>query len=147
MARFHFRNPMVQKWNLAIQQQLPSQMALEVGFMGNHQSHQLLQPDFNFARNFGTTNTALTGNAQRSYPDIGSVSGTATFGYGNYSALTAKLEKRLSNGLQFIGAYTYGHALANTGTTLSGSTGFGTPDPSNYDSASSSAAWDIRNNF
>ena len=143
----NFRNPMVQKWNLAIQQQLPSQMALEVGFMGNHSSHQLLQPDFNYARNFGTTNTALTGNAQRLYSDIGSIAGTATWGYGNYSALTAKLEKRLSGGLQFIGAYTYGHALSNSGTTLSGSTGFGTPDPANWDSAYSSAAWDIRHNF
>jgi hypothetical protein len=44
-------------------------------------------------------------------------------------------------------AYTYGHALANTGTTLSGSGGFGIPDPRNYGSGYSSAAWDIRHNF
>ena len=57
------------------------------------------------------------------------------------------MEKRYSKGLQFLGSYTYGHALANTGTTLSGSTGFGTPDPRNYASGYSSAAWDIRHNF
>src|SRR6476469_5999873 len=61
--------------------------------------------------------------------------------------MTAKLERRYSSGVQYLLSYTYGHALANTGTTLSGSTGFGTPDPRNYASGYSSAAWDIRHNF
>ena len=61
--------------------------------------------------------------------------------------MTTKLEKRLSKGLQFLTSYTFGHALANTGTTLSGSNGFGIPDPRNYGSGYSSAAWDIRHNF
>ena len=42
-----FRNPMVQKWNVAVQQELGHQMALELGYQGNHSSHQLLQPDDN----------------------------------------------------------------------------------------------------
>src|SRR5579885_3308144 len=142
-----FENPMIQKWNLAIQQELPGQMALEVGYEGNHQSHQLLQPDFNNCYNLGTLNTSINCNGLRRYPDIGSISGTATWGFGNYEAMTAKLEKRMSNGLQFIAAYTYGHALANSGTTLSGSSGFGTLDPTNYNSSYSNAAWDIRHNF
>ncbi len=48
----NFRNPMVQEWNLSIQQELPGQMALELGYEGNHQSHQLLQPDRMPARTF-----------------------------------------------------------------------------------------------
>lgn len=142
-----FRNPMVQKWNFAVQQELPGQMALEVGYQGNHQSHQLLQPDFNNCYNLGTTNTNINCNALRASPDIGSISGTSTWGFGNYNALTAKLEKRLSNGLQLLTAYTYGHALSNTGTTLSGASGQGTPDPTNYASAYANASWDIRHNF
>src|SRR5262249_21312696 len=67
--------------------------------------------------------------------------------YGNYHGMTGKLERRFSRGLQFITSYTYGHAMANTGTTLSGSAGFGIPDPRNYASGYSSAAWDIRHNF
>jgi hypothetical protein len=61
--------------------------------------------------------------------------------------MTANLTKRYSNGLQFTAAYTLGHALANTGTTLSGATGFGILDPRNYSSSYSTAAWDIRHNF
>ncbi len=56
-------------------------------------------------------------------------------GFGDYHGMTAKYEKRYSGGLQFMTAYTYGHALANTGTTLSGSTGFGIIDPRNYSSS------------
>jgi hypothetical protein len=142
-----FRNPMVQKWNFAIQRELPGQMALEVGYQGNHSSHQLLQPDFNTCPNYATTNPNINCNNLRPYPDIGSISGTASFGYGNYEALTAKLEKRLSKGLQFISAYTYGHALADSGTTLSGSNGLYTRDPANFATSYSSASWDIRHNF
>jgi hypothetical protein len=141
-----FRNPMVQKWNFAVQQQLPTQMALEVGYQGNHQSHQLLQPDFNAATNFGTTSSINSSNL-RAVPELGSISGTATFGFGNYDAMTAKLEKRFSKGLQFITSYTWGHALSNSGTTLSGSSGFGYRDNKNISSSYASAAWDIRHNF
>ncbi len=142
-----FRNPMVQKWNFAVQQQLRGDMALEVGYQGNHSSHQLLQPDFNACPTVYTTNSNINCNADRPVPEIGSISGTATFGYGNYNALTAKLEKRFSRGLQFISSYTYGHALANTGTTLSGSQGFYTKNPLDYSTSYSSAAWDVRHNF
>jgi hypothetical protein len=142
-----FDNPMVQKWNFAIQQELPGNMALELGYEGNHSSHQLLQPDFNPCPQVYTTNPNITCNGNRASTDIGSISGTATFGFGNYEAMTAKLEKRMSNGLQFIAAYTYGHALANSGTTLAGSPGLYTIDPTNYNTSYSSASWDIRHNF
>jgi hypothetical protein len=138
---------MVQEWNLSIQREIVGNMALTVGYLGNHQSHQLLQPDFNTCPNDYTTNSAITCAALRPYPDIGSISGTATFGFGNYNALTAELQKRYSNGLQFVAAYTYGHALANSGTTLSGSNGLYTKDPTNYATSYSSASWDIRHNF
>jgi hypothetical protein len=122
-------------------------MALEIAYVGNHQAKQLFQPDPNACANFGSAAGISCTPALRPVPLIGGISGTASFGYGNYHGLTTKLEKRLSNGLQFLGSYTYGHALANTGTTLSGSTGFGIPDPRNYASGYSSAAWDIRHNF
>jgi hypothetical protein len=142
-----FRNPMVQAWNLSVQQELPGQMALTVGYIGNHQSHQLYQPDPNACPNVFTANPAITCNALRLLPDVGNVSGTSTFGIGNFNALSASLVKRLTVGLQFTAAYTYGHALSNTGTTLSGSPGFGQLNPANISASYASAAWDIRHNF
>ncbi len=143
----NFRNGLVHKWNVAVQRELPGRMALELAYIGNHQAHQLFQPDPNACANLGSAAGISCTAGLRPVPFIGGISGTASFGYGNYHGMTAKLEKRLSKGLQFLGSYTYGHALANTGTTLSGSTGFGIPDPRNYASGYSSAAWDIRHNF
>jgi hypothetical protein len=142
-----FDNPMVQKWNVTVQQDLGHDMALEVGYQGNHSSHQLFQPDDNPCPNLATLNSSINCNSLRKYPDIGSISGTSSFGFGNYEALTVKLEKRMSKGLQFISSFTYGHALANTGTTLSGSNNFQTISNINYGLDYSSAAWDIRENF
>ncbi len=142
-----FDNPMVQKWNFGVQQQLTNAMSLEVGYQGNHSSHQLLQPDFNACPNLGTTNSSINCNSLRPYPDIGSISGTATFGFGNYNALVAKLEQRFNNGLQFVASYTYGHALANSGTTLSGSSGFGYKSNTDISTSYSTAAWNIGSNF
>jgi len=142
-----FRNPMVQKWNFAIQRQLPGQMALEVSYVGNHSSHQLQQPDFNPCPNLGTTNSSINCNTLRRYPNIGNISGTSTFFYGNYHGMTAKLDKRLSAGLQFVTSYTFGHALSNSGTPLSGSGGFYWKDQTNFATSYSNAAWDIRHNF
>ncbi|HUA58318.1 MAG TPA: carboxypeptidase regulatory-like domain-containing protein, partial [Verrucomicrobiae bacterium] len=142
-----FVNPMVQKWNITVQQDLGHDMAIEVGYQGNHSSHQLFQPDTNPCPNLPTLDSSINCNSLRKYPDIGSISGTATFGIGNYAAMTAKLEKRFSRGLQFISSFTWGHALANTGTTLSGSNNFQTKSNLNYNLDYASAAWDIRQNF
>lgn len=142
-----FINPMVQKWNMTVQRELGYDMVLEVGYQGNHSSHQLFQPDFNPCPNFATLNPSINCNSLRAYPDIGSISGTSSFGFGNYNAMTAMLQKRMSKGLEFIASYTYGHALANTGTTLSGSNNFQTKSNLDYNLDYSNAAWDIRNNF
>ena len=142
-----FRNPMVQEWNLSVQQEIPGQMVFQVGYQGNHQSHQLLGWDNNFCPNVYTTNPSITCNALRIQPDIGGISDTSTFGFGNYDAMTVSLQKRLTSGLQFQAAYTYGHALANTGTTLSGSQNFGNLNPADISASYANAAWDIRHNF
>lgn len=143
----NFRNGMVHKWNVAVQHELPWQSALEVAYVGNHQAHQLFQPDWNACPNMGTTDSSINCNKLRPTPYINGISGTASFGKGNYHGMTARFDKRYSRGLQFMMSYTYGHALADTGTTLSGSSGFGTPNPRDYGSGYSSAAWDIRHNF
>jgi hypothetical protein len=143
-----FRNPLVHKWNFVVQRELPASMALEVGYEGNHQAHQVVLWNADTCPNIATTQ--FNSCQQQFWPIayVGSgLSETSSFGFGNYNALTAKLEKRYSAGLQFVAAYTWSHALADSGTPLSGSSGLGTPDPRNFASEYSSASWDIRHNF
>ena len=152
-----FRNPLVQKWNVVVQRELPSNMSLEVGYEGNHMSHQVVLWNSDASANIGTTNSAINGLSQAYIqPPAGcatcasianGLSMTSTFGYGNYAAGYVKIEKRMSNGLQFLTSYTWSHTLANSGTPLSGAVNFGIPDPTNFASGYSSAAWDIRHSF
>jgi hypothetical protein len=151
-----FRNPLVHKWNFVVQRQLPSDMSLELGYDGNHSAHQVILWNSDPAPNYGTASSVTTDTFRYILPPAGctacasignGLSMTSSFGYGNYSALHAKVEKRLSHGVQFLTAYTWSHALANSGTPLSGSSGLGAPDPTNLASEYSSASWDIRHNF
>ena len=140
-----YRTPLVQKWSVAVQRELPGHLSLETAYTGNHQLHQNVQGTANACPNFGTTNSSITCASLRPIPYISSGTFTDSFGYGNYDALTAKLEKRMEHGLQFISSYTWGHALANSGTALSGAT---SPyNPLNYASAYANAQWDIRQSF
>jgi hypothetical protein len=152
-----FRNGLVHKWNAVLQRELPGDMALELGYEGNHQSHQLILLNTDPCPNLGyVNNPALSCDARRvivtpftnGAQSVGnSLNETSSFGYGNYAAFSTKLEKRFSKDLQFLTSYTWSHALANSGTPLSGANNFGTPDPTNLASAYSTAAWDIRHSF
>jgi len=152
-----YRNALVHKWNLIVQRELPWDMSVEVGYTGNHQAHQVILGNTDPYPNLGTTNSSISsGTLQEIQPacppptcvSVGNgLTETVSNGFGNYAAGDIKIEKRFSHGLQFISAYTYGHALANAGTTLSGSTNFGFLDQTNWSSSYSSAAWDIRHSF
>ncbi len=61
----NFRNPMVHKWNLMVQRELPWNMALEVGYEGNHQAHQVILGNTDTYPNLGTTNSSISADSTR----------------------------------------------------------------------------------
>ncbi|MDQ2898899.1 MAG: carboxypeptidase regulatory-like domain-containing protein [Acidobacteriota bacterium] len=150
-----FRNPLVHKWNVIVQRELPGNMSLEVGYEGNHQAHQLVLWGADPCPNLGYVNNPALSceNTRIILPPAGGasigsgLSTTSTFGFGNYAAGSVKLEKRYSSGLQFLTSYVWSHALANSGTPLSGSSNLGAPNPLDFSSEYSSASWDIRHSF
>jgi hypothetical protein len=139
------RSPMVKKWNLAVQRELGWNTAFEVAYVGNYQSHQIIQFMGNPCPNLGTTNPSITCTGTELIPNISEVLENASFGFGNYNGLTVKVEKRLSGGLQFVSAYSWTHALSNSNTALAWNTYAANPlnESSNY----SNAEWDIRHSF
>jgi hypothetical protein len=152
-----YRNALVHKWNVILQRELPWDMSVELGYTGNHQAHQVILGNTDPYPNLGTTNTSISsGTLQEIQPacppptcvSVGNgLTETVSNGFGNYAAGDIKVEKRFSHGFQFLSAYTWSHALANAGTTLSGATNFGFLDQTNWASSYSSAAWDIRHSF
>jgi hypothetical protein len=141
----NYRNPMVQKWNLAIQREFGGDQALEVSYVGNHSSHQMFFSDPNACYNDPRPSIAC--NDRRPHPNLAGINATTTFGYGNYHGVTAKWEKRYSRGLTYMVSYTGGHAFSNSGTTLSGAEGFAFKDPRDYSTSYGSAPWDRRHNL
>jgi hypothetical protein len=154
-----FRSPEVQKWNFAIQRELPGAMSIEVAYIGNNQIHQIVLHTANACPNSGSA-AALANpngycNAARPIANIGPGTVVDTYGDANYNALSVKVQKRLSSGLEFISAYTWSHTLSNACTPLTapfgcgnGTNGYeGAPNPESQNSGYANALWDIRDNF
>src|SRR4029077_18796062 len=126
--------------------ELPWDMALEVGYEGSHSAHQLILWNSDPYPNLGTFNTSISSASlqeiQPACPTCQSVgnglSMTSSFTYGNYAAGSVKLEKRFSHGLQFMTSYVWSHALANSGTPLSGSSNLAPITQTNWATAYSS---------
>ena len=99
-----FDNPLVHKWNVILQRELGWDTALEIGYEGNHQAHQVILWNSDPYINLGTFNTAISlANLQYIQPacstcqSIGNgLSMTSSFGFGNYSAASVKAEKTCS---------------------------------------------------
>ena len=129
--------------------QLPGQMALEVSYVGNHSSHQFQQPDFNHVSQPRNNKFQHQLQHLRRYPNIGEHFRNLYLGLRELSRDDCEArEKRLTAGLQFVTSYTFGHALSNSGTTLSGSSGGSYwKDPTNFATFYSNASWDIRHNL
>jgi hypothetical protein len=112
-----FDNAYVQSWNLNVQREVASGLAVTVGYFGSKGTHLRL------TRNLNQTflNAAL--NAVRPFPTVAANSPIApnlpqqniTFreatGNSSYNALWVTAEKRLSKGLQFNASYTYSKSI------------------------------------
>jgi hypothetical protein len=134
----HNKLPYTQNWTLDLQYQLSNTWMFEVGYVGNHGTHEVLPIPFNQPEiatptspvngqiySYGGTSpleldnepvftNQFSGNAPIRVPypgyDMNSVLYEAE-GISNYSALQVQVHKRLSYGLQLTGSYTWSHSL------------------------------------
>ncbi len=142
--------PYVHQFSAQIQQQLPSQMLLSVGYAGSRTQDLQVAKQINvvpasalslgtgllasvpnpfFGRVSGTLNTQNTTVQQLLLPfpqflNVTSLSNS--YGYSSYDSLQVNLDKRLSRGLYIIGSYTYSKALEAT-TYLNNQDPFSSP--------------------
>jgi hypothetical protein len=106
----------VNQWNFSTQFQFSDSTVLQVGYVGQRNTH-LMVPMPYFQRRLnadGTTSPSpyLSGNPALS--KIGQISGTESNGTQSYNALQAVLQRRMSRGLQYQVAYTYSKCLTNS---------------------------------
>ncbi len=134
----HNKLPYTQNWTFDLQYQLSNNWMFEVGYVGNHGTHEVLPIPFNQPLiatpthpvngqiySYGGTSplnldlepiftNEFSGNAPVRVPypgyDMNSVLYEAE-GISNYSALQVQVHKRFSYGLQLTGSYTWSHSL------------------------------------
>jgi len=95
--------PMVSQWNLQVQRQLGTNQSVSLAYVGTHGAH--------LTRNYNA-NQPLFGTGAELFPNLG---GTITVqdnrGKSDYNSLQAQYERRYTNGLQFLGAFTWSKTL------------------------------------
>ncbi len=108
--------PTAQEWNFNLQRELRHGVLVEIGYYGNKFDHGYWQLD-------GNAPPPEPGNVNSNRPiQTALVPGEGTItladvlregknAYSNYNALQAKVEKRYTNGLTFIGAYSYSKTM------------------------------------
>ncbi len=106
----HFTNPNVQHWQVSIQQDLGWNTILEVAYAGSKGTH--LYEFRNLNEIPASTNPSANYNDERARPYLDNdLTFWCSCDSSTYSALQTKLEKRLSNGLSFLTAFTYGKSI------------------------------------
>ncbi|HEV8133011.1 MAG TPA: carboxypeptidase-like regulatory domain-containing protein [Acidobacteriota bacterium] len=136
--------PYVQQWTLNVQRQLPWQTFLEVAYAGSH-SIKILEtwnlnelPDrfFNAANTqtsvsnpfkgpfpanstLGQGDTIRIDRLRRLFPQFNNLNAIGlNTGRVGYDGLQVTMQKRLSNGLQFVGSYSLSRTMQYTGTSV-----------------------------
>jgi hypothetical protein len=132
----------VEEWNLNIQRQITSDLSITVGYVGSHGVHNLTRgDDGNMTQGVQTSpgllfpcgppilpdgsctpgNNAAGNNAQ-----INQTNGIIRYIYwstdSSYHALNVSLDKRMSHGLQFQVADTWGKSIDESSSTIAGDT-------------------------
>ena len=124
-AAFIEQNPKrnyVLQWNFDVQRELIPNLTLETGYSGNHGVHSpLILSDVNTAVPVANSDLGLIwptprGSGAKPWTNFGNATSVIWQVSSTYDALRVKLQKRMSHGLQILGAYTFSKSL-DTGST------------------------------
>ena len=133
------RLPTLDAWNLTVQQEITKSLALSIAYVGTHGYHNMFDSSNQFDPNqptingFQETNPATglpyTFNDRQPYFDGIAQTLGVTYGHpfgwtqglrynlneatSSYNALQVKLEKRFTDGLQFLSHYTWSRAMSH----------------------------------
>ena len=117
------------QWNVNLQQQLGSSMAVQIGYVGNRS----LNNDRTFPLNLIDPATGRRPDARYSQIMLRTNTGTA-----NYHSLQIQLNRRLSKGFAFNLNYAYSHLRDNIASPQ---------DPSNWDAEWATGGNEVPHNF
>jgi hypothetical protein len=99
--------PVIDEWNVNIQQQLPANILFEIAYVGSKGTHLQVLVDHNQDPVPGPGDV----QARRPYPQYGPFTSIENHGNSSYHSLQLKAEKRLSAGLLFLSSFTFSKSI------------------------------------
>jgi len=121
-AALHFKNPMVEEWNVTFEQDLGKGIGLRASYTGNHSYNLPTGANIDQPR----VNTAGFDSAQTQaaipFPLLSEIQVNQNAGFGNYQSGTIDVHAR-KGAYQFEASYTYTRDLSNLNGCYTGGTG------------------------
>ncbi len=105
----HFTNPNVMHWQFSLQQELGWNTVWEIAYAGSKGTHLYEFRNVNQVQ--ATSNPNANYQDLRERPYLGDLPYWCACDSSTYHSLQTKVEKRLSNGLSFLTAFTYGKSI------------------------------------
>ena len=135
------RTPRAAQGNVGIQHMLSASLLFEVDFVASHTTKSTM---------YGSVNNALPGPGTVGTPahprtytaTSGAMYDVINAASADYSGLQVKVEKRFSNGLQFLSSYAYAHYLDEGGSGFANSAP--PQDPNNWAAEKANGLFDLR---
>ena len=103
----HRKNQSIGEWGFSVQQQLPSQFLLDVGYLGNKGTHM-------FTRTY--TNAIDPATGQRPLPGFTLLDYKRMDGNSNFNGLSVTLKRQFSSGWLLGANYLWSHSIDDAGT-------------------------------
>jgi len=116
MANRDVVNPYVQQWSLNVQREITSNLVVEAGYVGHHgvKLGQIIE------RNAALTPSTAPLQPRRQDPSFAGMTSWESGADSYHNSFTLSLQKRYSQGLQFLGAYTWSKTLDTASVHIGG---------------------------
>jgi hypothetical protein len=116
------RTPYVQNWHFTIQRELAKDLALDLGYTGNHSVGLWVNEDLNQALP-NKTGQNLPLKTRRPNAKFDYIDANYGAGFSSYQALQVKLKKRYTSGLTLLNSFTWSKAIDNAAGALEAANG------------------------
>lgn len=143
----NIRTSYTQQWNFTIQKKLPGQLFVDAGYVGSKGTRLTTAFDGNRPIQVITPSTTTPSIAsRRPFQGFDAINTTKSIANSTYHSLQLKVERRTSQGLSLIGAYTFSKSLSNADISSVGGGTFlaGIQDYFNLAGSKSPSIFDIR---
>lgn len=141
----NIKTPNTIGYNLTAERALGNNLVATLGYVGNISRRLPTAININAARALQASSIAAT--SAEPFPKFGSVTYVTYEGQSMYNSLQSKLQKRLSNGLQFLATYTWAHTMDDSADPLNGGISYRNTNLVPLIDEYTNSGQDVRNRF